>query len=175
MSAGIARVAKQLGLLEGSRTSVVHALEHDHRAMLYLAGVSESEVRKYQRTRSQIASSEVVMHLDRADLNPSDFSFFFPKTSPLPAIEQVARLVGSDLVVIGSSRFPELKRWFVGSVSNDALRRLENDVLLVSPAAARRARKQAPTSATPRSMSRLQQSLEGRSTAIELASTGRNH
>lgn len=166
MSAGIARVAKQLGLLEGSRTAVVHALEHSRRAMLYLAGVSESEARKYQRTRSQIASNEVAMQLGRADLSPVDFSFFFPKASPLPAIEQVAQLVGSDLVVVGSSRFPELKRWFVGSVSNDVLRWLENDVLLVSPAAARRARKQAS--------SRLRQSMGGRSAAIEPASIGRN-
>lgn len=145
LSAGIARVTRQLGLLEGSRGSVVHALEHTHRAMLYLAGVSESEARKYHRTRSQLASNEIATQLARADLSSMDLAFFSPQASPLCAIAQVAQGLGSDLVVVGSSRFPQLKRWFVGSVSNDVLRRIESDVLLVSPAAARRARKRAST------------------------------
>jgi hypothetical protein len=61
------------------------------------------------------------------------------QTSPFRAIEQVAHRIGSDLVVVGTSRFPLLKRVFIGSVSNEVLRGIEHDVLVVSPAAARRA------------------------------------
>ena len=39
MSIGIAHVTKELGLLEGARASVVHALQHTRGAMPYLAGV----------------------------------------------------------------------------------------------------------------------------------------
>ena len=47
----------------------------------------------------------------------------------------------ADVVVVGSSRFALLKRVFLGSVSNEVLRGMEHDVLLVSPASARRARR----------------------------------
>lgn len=145
---GVAHVVKQLGMLEGARASVVHSLQYSERAMLYLAGVADSELGKFQRTRSEIASNEISMQLNRAELGFKGVSIFPSQEPPLRAIEQVSENVGSDLVVVGSSRFPKLKRWFVGSVSNEVLRWLENDVLLVPPAAALRARRQARSSAT---------------------------
>jgi nucleotide-binding universal stress UspA family protein len=138
MSAGIASVTKQLGLLEDSRASVVHALQHARGAMLYLAGVSESEVGKFQRSMSQLASDEIETQLASAGLNSERFSVFSRQTAPFSAIEQVAKRIGSDLVVVGTSRFPLLKRVFIGSVSNEVLRGIKHDVLLISPAAARR-------------------------------------
>ena len=45
--------------------------------------------------------------------------------------------------MVGTSRFPLFKRVFVGSVSNEVLRGIEHDVLLISPAAARRAQRRA--------------------------------
>ena len=50
MSIGITHVTKELGLLEGARASVVHALQHTRGATPYRAGLSESEVRKYQQS-----------------------------------------------------------------------------------------------------------------------------
>lgn len=143
MFVGVAHVVKQLGMLDGSRASVVHSLEYPHGTMLYLAGVTESELGKFQRTRSEIASSEIAMQLNRAELGFMGLSIFPSQAPPLRAIEQVSRNLGADLVVVGSSRFPQLKRWFAGSVSNDVLRGLRNDVLVVPPAAALRARKRA--------------------------------
>jgi len=141
LSDGIARVTKQLGLLEGSRASVVHALQPQGGAMLHLAGVSESEVERFQRSLSQLAKQEIEAQLEGAGLNAARFSVFSPQTSPFRAIEQVAQRLGSDLVVIGSSRFPLLKRVFIGSVSNEVLRGIRHDVLLISPAVVQRARR----------------------------------
>jgi nucleotide-binding universal stress UspA family protein len=138
MSAGIARVTRQLGLLEHSQGAVVHALRHPRRALPTLAGVSESDVNEYQRSLRQLASSEIETQLESAGLNSARFSIFSPQSSPFRAIEQIGQHVGSDLVVVGSSRFPLLKRMFIGSVSNEVLRRIKHDVLLVSPAAAQR-------------------------------------
>lgn len=143
MSARIASVAKEFGLLEDSRASVVHALQHTHGAMLYLAGVSESEVGKYQRSLGQLASDQIEAQLASAGLNSESFSVFSQQTSPFRAIEQVSKHIGSDLVVVGTSRFPLLKRVFIGSVSNEVLRGIKHDVLLISPAAARRASRRA--------------------------------
>jgi nucleotide-binding universal stress UspA family protein len=145
LAVGIARVTKQLGLLKGSRASVVHALDRTRGAMLYRAGVSESEARTYERSLDQLAWNEIDMQLFSAGLDSAHFSIFSPQVSPIRAIEQIANQVGADVVVVGSSRFPVLKRLFVGSVSNEVLRRAKRDVLLVPPAAARRARQRRPT------------------------------
>ena len=139
MSASIASVSKQFGLLERSRTSVVHAPQHSHALMLYLARGNESAVVDNQRTRSRFASEQIEAQLRRSGVNGARVSIVSPQTSPFHAIEQFAQREGSDLVVVGSSRFPLLKRAFIGSVSNDVLRGVTRDVLLVSPAAARRA------------------------------------
>jgi len=145
MSANIARVSKQLGLLEGPRASVVHAPQHSLGLSLYLARGSESAVSSKQRSRSRFASKRIEAQLERAGISGAQVSVLSPQTSPFHAIEQVAQREGSDLVVVGSSRFPLLKRVFIGSVSNEVLRGMNHDVLLISPAAARRARRRALT------------------------------
>jgi nucleotide-binding universal stress UspA family protein len=145
MSANIVRVSKQLGLLEGSQASVVHAPQHSPGLMLYLARGSESAVSSKQRSQSRFAATLIEGQLERAGLKGAPVSVFSPQTSPLHAIEQVAQRERSDLVVVGSSRFPLLKRVFVGSVSNEVLRGTDHDVLVISPTAARRARRRALT------------------------------
>jgi universal stress protein E len=142
MSAGIVSVAKGLGLLEDSQASVVHALQPTDSAMLYMAGVTESEVSRYRQALRQLASDEIKTQLASAGLNSPRFSIL-SQSSPVRAIEEVARRIGSDLVVVGTSRFPLLKRMFIGSVSNEVVRGLTHDVLLISPAAVRRTRRHA--------------------------------
>jgi nucleotide-binding universal stress UspA family protein len=133
MSAGTARVTKQLGLLDHAQGAVVHALKHAH--LPYLDGRSESGSTEYQRFLSELSATEIETQLEDAGLTSDRFSIFSPSGAPVRAIEQVAQHVESDLVVVGSSRFPLLKRLFVRSVSNEVLRRIRQDVLLISPAA----------------------------------------
>lgn len=143
MSIGIAHVTKELGLLESAGASVVHALQHTRGATPYVAGVSESEVGKYQQSLRELASDEIDTLLKSAGLNSARVSVFSQENLPFRAIEQVASRIGSDLVVVGSSRFPLFKRVFIGSVSNEVLRGIEHDVLVISPVAARRAHRKA--------------------------------
>lgn len=142
-SAGVAGVTKDLGLLEQSGRSVVHALEHTHNAMRHMAGITRKTIRQYHRSLRRRATSEIHVQLYRVGLDPNQFRIFAPQVAPAKAIDQVAKRVGADLIVVGSSRFPELKRVFVGSVSNEVLRDSRHDVLLVTPDAARRARRRA--------------------------------
>lgn len=161
MSIGIAHVTKELGLLEGARGSVVHALQHTRGVMLHLAGVSESEVGNYQQSLRELASHEIDTLLASAGLNAARFSVFSQQNSPFRAIEQVANRIESDLVVVGTSRFPLFKRVFIGSVSNEVLRGIEHDVLLVSPVAARRAHRRASTAVRRPSLGASHRRLPG--------------
>ena len=143
MSIGVAHVTKELGLLEGARASVVHALQHTRGAMPYLAGAGVSEAGKSQPSLRELAHDEIDTLLARAGLNAARVSVFSQENAPFRAIEQVASRLGSDLVVVGTSRFPLFKRVFIGSVSNEVLRGIKHDVLIISPVAARRAHRRA--------------------------------
>jgi len=152
MSIGIAHVTKELGLLEGARTSVVHALQHTDGAIPYLAGVSGSELGKYQQSLRELAADEIDTLLTSAGLDSARVAVFSQESAPIRAIEQVAGRTGSELVVVGTSRFPLFKRVFIGSVSNEVLRRIEHDVLVISPVAARRAHRKAWIASRSRSL-----------------------
>jgi nucleotide-binding universal stress UspA family protein len=160
MSIGVAHVTKELGLLEGARASVVHALQHTRGATPYLAGIGESEVGKYQQSLRESASDEIDTLLKSAGLNSEGVSVFSQENSPFRAIEQVASRIGSDLVVVGTSRFPLFKRVFIGSVSNEVLRGIEHDVLVISPVAARRAHRKAWIASRRRALDEGQQRIE---------------
>lgn len=137
-SAKVARVTQDLGLLEGSRASIVHAVEASSSTMLHLAGVTEPEIGRYVRYIKQSLLQELLAQLETVGLTPARFSVIQEPGAPPRAIERVAQRTGSELVVIGASRFPMLKRVFLGSVSNEVLRTITRDVLLISPAAIRR-------------------------------------
>jgi universal stress protein E len=139
MSIGVAHVTKELGLLEGARASVVHALQDTRGAMPHLADARESEAGKPQPSLRELASGEIDTLLGSAGLDAARVSVFSQENAPFRAIEQVASRIGSDLVVVGTSRFPLFKRVFIGSVSNAVLRGIKHDVLIISPVAARRA------------------------------------
>jgi nucleotide-binding universal stress UspA family protein len=79
----------------------------------------------------------------RRGVDSARVSVFSQESSPFRAIEQVANRIGSDLVVVGTSRFPLFKRVFIGSVSNEVLRGIKHDGLIISPVAARRAHRRA--------------------------------
>jgi nucleotide-binding universal stress UspA family protein len=143
MSIGIAHVTRELGLLAGARASVVHALQHTRGATPYLAGVSGFELGQFQQSLRELASDEIDTLLGSAGLDPARIPVFSQESSPFRAIEQVASRVGCDLVVVGTSRFPLFKRVFIGSVSNEVLRGIGHDVLVISPVAARRAHRKA--------------------------------
>lgn len=149
VSANVARLTQDLGLLEGSEASMVHALEPTTVAMLYSAGVTEPEIRRYVRYLKQSTLDEISTQLATAGLDSVRASVIPEQASTLRAIEQAAQGAGSDLVVVGASRFPTLKRVFIGSVSNEVLRTTAHDVLLISPAAIPRAARRARTITSP--------------------------
>ena len=65
-----------------------------------------------------------------------------PYETPFRAIQREVEESGAELVVIGTSRYAVLKRAFWRSVANEVLRKVACDVLIASPAAARRMRPQ---------------------------------
>ena len=135
VSVGAARLARSLGLLEDCLTSVVHALAPAARSLLRSFGVGEPVIEKYVRQVGHWTSDKILQQLEQAGLHTTRVSVLAKQGPPLRAIEHAAQLTSADMVVVGASHFPALKRIVIGSISNEVLRRLTCDVLLVSPGA----------------------------------------
>jgi nucleotide-binding universal stress UspA family protein len=135
---GVIGLIEQLGLLTRANTSIVQALQPVTGGRLYLAGATEDQVGEYVRYVKLASADELTAHLESLGLSASRFPIIQRVARPFQAIDEAAKGSGSDLVVVGTSRFPRLKRVFLGSVSNEVQRRIARDVLIVPPGAVRR-------------------------------------
>jgi hypothetical protein len=73
-------------------------------------------------------------------LGPSEVYVTQEHTRPFRAIERAVDDLRPQLLVIGTSRYAALKRLLSSSVTNEVLRKIECDVLIVSSAAAQHVR-----------------------------------
>jgi len=122
-------------LLEDARVSVVHAFEPAVNALPYAVATTEPHSEQYLQYMRRSTDDTLAAQFDAAGLDLSQFSIFQRDAAPLRAIDDVAQRIESDLVVVGASRFPALKRTLVGSVSSEVVRNLQCDVLVVPPGA----------------------------------------
>lgn len=134
----VLRLTEHLGLLTGANTSIVQAIEPVTRSRLSLAGATQGQVAEYVRYVRLSSAAELVCELEAVGLSAARFPTIQRVARPFRAIDDAAKASGSDLVVVGTSRFPALKRVLVGSVSNEVQRRIVRDVLVVPPGAASR-------------------------------------
>lgn len=131
----VVRLTEDLGVLEGARVSVVHAFEPAVNAMPYATDNTESHAEQYMQYMRRSTDDTLAAQFGAAGLDLSQFSIFKRDAAPLRAIDDVSQRIESDLVVVGASRFPALKRTLVGSVSSEVVRNLQCDVLVVPPGA----------------------------------------
>jgi nucleotide-binding universal stress UspA family protein len=71
--------------------------------------------------------------LARPELAGLDAARYVEDAAPFVAIERVAARVAAELVVVGTRGVGTLGRLFLGSVTEEVLRRVECDVLAVPP------------------------------------------
>lgn len=140
--ARVARMTRDLGLLDGVCASVVHALGPASRLMLGSAGVREGQIRRYMDYTRKALLDELLAQFETAGLDAARFAIAQPHETPFHAIQHAVEEASAELVVIGMTRYTALKRAFWRSVANEVLRRIACDVLIASPAAARRVRPQ---------------------------------
>lgn len=141
--ARVARMTQDLGLLDGVCASIVHALGPASRLMLGSAGAPDGDVGRYMDYTRKASFEELVAQLETAGLDAARFDIAQPYETPFRAIQRAVEESSAELVVIGTSRYAALKRALWRSVANEVLRKIACDVLIASPAAARRVRPQA--------------------------------
>lgn len=117
--AAMARMTQEFGLLEEARVTVVREL-----------GASDATMAS--------STSELMKQLELAGIDASRFEFLEKQGRPLDAIARAAARTRAELVVMGLSRYARVRRVFGTSVSNQSLRQIGSDVLIVPQRALQR-------------------------------------
>jgi universal stress protein E len=140
-SVQVARTVGSLGLLRDAHTWVVHAFDVPYYGML------ESRTQEYvdsfaHQPRYQLEQTFLAELADHG-VDMSKVRLVVQASKPFEAIERCLSSTRAELLVIGTSRWFMLKRLLFGSIADEVLRRVECDVLAITP----RARKTRTTGA----------------------------
>lgn len=130
-SAQALSVARRLGLLPLTRMVVLHVYDAEAAGMLTFAGVRQVNVDDYLVETRVKAVRELVRFLDPLDLRDIDYSTLVKEGTAPTAIIDVATNMRPDLVVIGTHGRRGAVRLLLSSVTEEVLRRLHQDILVV--------------------------------------------
>lgn len=132
-SATALRVSAALGFLDDVRLSVIHARIPFARAML-AAHANEHAVRDHVNAELREAREEVKTFLEengRGDL--LNHRLYLDEGEPLDVLRAWAERQDPDLLVMGTHGRSGIGRMFLGSVTEEALRTLDLDILAIPP------------------------------------------
>jgi nucleotide-binding universal stress UspA family protein len=142
-------MTQQLGLLEGANASIVHVLPQATRSMFYPADITKSEIDQWMHSLRWSARRDLVAQLNAAGLDSARFQIVQKQGAPIAAIGSAVEQVKPQLLVIGATRHPILKRMVGASVAHQVVRAIDCDVLIASMSAARSSCDSRPRLALP--------------------------
>jgi universal stress protein E len=132
-SAHAARVAYDLGLLDGSEVTFIHVYAPVTRQMMNFAGVPTERVQEEAEREFLATRREVARFLDGLDLRDLRYGARIIEGAGAEAIAGLVTQAKPDLLVLGTRGRSGAKRLFLGSVAQDLMDSLEIDVLAVPP------------------------------------------
>lgn len=132
----VARTIAGMGVLETAYTWIVHAFRPSYFGSSSGCAQNGTEPipthrRQWQRMRSQ----QLLQQLQQEGVDLAKVELIVEACRPFDAITRALQRVQSDLLVIGTSRWFMLKRLLRCSVADEVLRRVDCDVLAISPSA----------------------------------------
>lgn len=127
-----AQTAKQLGLLKQPQTTALHVIE-DERGPVARASMSIDKLKDRLVQEERRASEELDAILCKVGTAASRHVIRLTEKSVSMAINDYARRVGADLLVVGTHRRSGIEKWLLGSVAENIMAHSTIDVLAVPP------------------------------------------
>jgi len=134
----MARTSALLRIFEAAHTTIMHACGPSYDGVMSMVGIRQAQVAAYARQWKSRLCRELARHAAAAGICPSQVSVVQESARPFVAIQRIVRQTEPDLLAIGTSRYFMLKRMLLGSVADEVLRKIDCDILVISPAAAAR-------------------------------------
>ena len=132
-SANAIRTATRLKLIDATCVTLIHAFSPLAKGKMSLAGLQKESIEGYVAREHLRASKELSEFLELNELGYQDWSRRIGEGRPFEVISGVVEAMRPDLLVIGTHGRSGIAKALLGSVTEDALRSLDVDILVVPP------------------------------------------
>jgi nucleotide-binding universal stress UspA family protein len=133
-SAHAIKTSMILGLLNGTRLTLVHAFLPLAKGKMSFAGLSRDTIDEYVASERLRAANEVIAFLDAHAMAEHQRSMIIEEGAPFEVISNAVQRLQPDVLVIGTHGRSGLAKALLGSVTEEVLRSLDVDILAI-PAA----------------------------------------
>jgi len=130
ISANALHAARSIGLL-GDGATLVHAFTALAKGKMSVAGVDRNSIADYIEGERRQASNELAAFLIANDLQGSQWRLRVEDGSPMEIISRAVTDIEPDLMVMGTHGRSRLIKALIGSTTEEALRSLNVDILVV--------------------------------------------
>jgi nucleotide-binding universal stress UspA family protein len=132
-SANALRVALSTGLISDKGATLVHAFTALGRGKLFVGGADQESINNYVADERRQATDELTAFLAANDLQRARWSVRVEEAAPMEIISRAVSEMRPDLLVMGTHGRSALMKVLIGSVTEEALRSLNVDILAVPP------------------------------------------
>jgi nucleotide-binding universal stress UspA family protein len=133
-SANALRVAYTTGIMDEAQTTVLHAFLTSGKGKLFVAGADKASIESYVASERQTARDELAAFLVANNLDHHKWSLRLEEGGVIYAISRAVAEMRPDLLIMGTHGRSALLKALIGSVTEEALRSLNVDILAVPPA-----------------------------------------
>ena len=132
-SAAALQHAMTLGMIGEVSVTLLHAFFPYAKRMMARSGVSQDSIDEYVRSERQLVVDELARFVVGNDLAVPGHSVRVVEGQPFDVIADAVKELGPDLLVMGTHGRSGMVRVLLGSVTEEALRSLDVDILAVPP------------------------------------------
>lgn len=125
--------ASNAGVMVGVRTTLLHAFFPMAKGKMFIAGANEAGINEYVAEARERARDELVAFLVANGLHDRGWTMRLEEGTPGEAISRVVKELRPDLLIMGTHGRSGLLKALIGSVTEEALRSLDVDILAVPP------------------------------------------
>jgi universal stress protein E len=132
-SAAALQHAMSLGLIGEGSVTLLHAFFPYAKGMMVRSGVSQDSIDEYVRSERKLVMDELARFVVSNNLAVPGHSVRIVEGRPFDAIADAVKELRPDLLVMGTHGRSGIVRALLGSVTEEALRSLDMDILAVPP------------------------------------------
>jgi len=132
-SANALRVALSAGLISNKGATLLHAFLALAKGKMFVAGSDRASIDNHVASERQRARDELAAFLVANDLKRTRWSLRVEEGGPMEIISRVVSEMRPDLLVMGTHGRSAFLKALIGSVTEEALRSLNVDILAVPP------------------------------------------
>ena len=132
-SANALRVAHAVGLMNEAQTTILHAFLPSGKGKLFVGDADKASIESYVAGERQRAMDELAAYLLANDLGHHRWPLRLEEGGAIYAISRATDEMRADLLIMGTHGRSAVLKALIGSVTEEALRTLNVDILAVPP------------------------------------------